>query len=428
MMLVSPLGCAERKLVDFDANDATPTDFTWARDGRSLAVSLGRAGIYRIWLDTLEKERLTTPSGSDFGDSSPAFTPDGRSLVFARLPTASSTDIYLQPIGGKPSPLLKGAPRISGVVMVPNSQEILYEMGGLGLATRRQRPMGQNSRLWRMPIDGRASPEPLAGLPEGAGAPAIFQSANGKMFLAFEKRVFDVNIWFMALEGAHAPHPLINSTRIDSNPQFSPDGQRIAFTSDRSGSLEIWVCKSDGTNATQLTYFGTDMVHAPRWSPDGRRIAFSVLSHGNRDGRPSWSQDGKWIYFYSNRSGTQQVWKRSLADGRTLQVTRGGGHEAFESPDGKVVIYTRPDVPGLWTVPVGGQTGDVAETKLLDHARQSTWAVTKDGVYFVDFEKDFKSGRPLYFYRFSTRSVHHIASIQGEIGPYNTEPLRIERW
>lgn len=438
LMLVSPLGGVERKLLDFDARNAVmPTDFTWARDSRSLAVSLGHAGIYRVWLDTLEKQRLTTPPESDFGDSSPAFTQDGQSLVFARLPTASSTDIYVQSLGGKPSPLLTGASRISNVVMIPNSQEIIYEIGGLGLATRRRQPMGQNSRLWRMSIDTPVKPEPLAGIAEGAGAPAIFRAANGKMSLAFEKRLFDVNIWFMPLEGTQTPRPLINSTRIDSNPQFSPDGQRIAFSSDRSGSLEIWVCKSDGSKATQLTNFGADMVYAPQWSSDGRKIAFAVLSHGNRDvyyidadggvakrltsesseeGRPSWSQDGKWIYFYSNRSGTQQIWKRALADGQTLQVTRGGGHEAFESPDGKLVIYTRPGVSGLWTVPVGNQVGESAETKLLDRAQNSTWAVTKAGVYFVDFESNFKSGRPLCLYRFSTRSVQQVASIQGEIG------------
>src|SRR5262249_44721256 len=140
-----------------------------------------------------------------------------------------------------------------------------------------------------------------------------------------------------------------------------------------------------------------------------------LTSEVSEEGRPSWSQDGRWIYFYSNRSGTQQVWKRSLADGGAVQVTRRGGHEAFESPDGKVVLYTRPDVSGLWTVPVGGAEED-DETKLLDHVRQSTWAVTKDGIYFVDFDTDARSGRPLCFYRFSTRSVRQIASIQGEIG------------
>ena len=162
---------------------------------------------------------------------------------------------------------------------------------------------------------------------------------------------------------------------------------------------------------------------APRWSPDSRRIAFSVLSGGNRDiyyvdadggapkqltseaseeGRPSWSQDGQWIYFYSNRSGTQQIWKRSLANEQMAQVTFGGGHEAFESPDGKFVLYTRPDVAGLWAVPVGNSAEQRSETKLLERVQQSTWAVGEHGIYFVDFEGDSRSGKLLMLYEFKS--------------------------
>src|SRR5690348_9607649 len=67
---------------------------------------------------------------------------------------------------------------------------------------------------------------------------------------------------------------LISSTRDDVNPQFSPDGSRIAFVSTRSGHPEIWACNSDGSKAVQLTSFGGAAVNDPRWSPDGERIAF----------------------------------------------------------------------------------------------------------------------------------------------------------
>ena len=68
---------------------------------------------------------------------------------------------------------------------------------------------------------------------------------------------------------------LISSTRVDGDAQFSPDGKKIAFTSNRSGNDEIWVCDSDGSNAQQLTSLGTGNCGGPRWSPDGERIAFS---------------------------------------------------------------------------------------------------------------------------------------------------------
>ena len=52
------------------------------------------------------------------------------------------------------------------------------------------------------------------------------------------------------------PERFISSTRDESNPQFSPDGKRVAFSSKRSGAGEIWICDSDGSNPVQLTSFG----------------------------------------------------------------------------------------------------------------------------------------------------------------------------
>jgi Tol biopolymer transport system component len=123
---------------------------------------------------------------------------------------------------------------------------------------------------------------------------------------------------------------LISSSRFQADQQFSPDGKRIAFSSDRSGSFEIWVCNSDGSSPVQLTSFGGAYTGTPHWSPDGRWIAFDsrpggkagvfvISSEGGEPRRvtegnwddivPSWSRDGKWIYFSSNRGGDKELWK-----------------------------------------------------------------------------------------------------------------------
>jgi Tol biopolymer transport system component len=128
--------------------------------------------------------------------------------------------------------------------------------------------------------------------------------------------------------------------KLEYSPQFSPDGSKIVFASDRSGSPEIWVSDSAGRNLRQLTE--NTGSGSPRWSPDGRQIVYDSLIDGNaeicvinadggpprrlttdpaEDIVPSWSHDGQWIYFCSNRTGSQQIWKLPAAGGQAVQFT-----------------------------------------------------------------------------------------------------------
>ena len=91
------------------------------------------------------------------------------------------------------------------------------------------------------------------------------------------QQVLDSNIYRAELPGGAAvvPQQLASSTRVESSPDISPDGLRIAFTSNRSGSNEVWLADADGANPKQLTALGTT-TH-PRWSPDGRHLACDVV-------------------------------------------------------------------------------------------------------------------------------------------------------
>ena len=110
-------------------------------------------------------------------------------------------------------------------------------------------------------------------------------------------------------------------------PQWSPDGRRIAFfaTTGRAGAYEAYVMDADGGPPLRLT-----------------------RSEGELEALPAWSRDGRSIYLTSSRSGSLQIWRMPVAGGESVQLTKRGGAEAVESPDGRVIYYTKvPEVgPG----------------------------------------------------------------------------------
>jgi Tol biopolymer transport system component len=97
--------------------------------------------------------------------------------------------------------------------------------------------------------------------------------------------------------------------------------------------------------------------------------------------RPSFSNDGEWIYFGDANLTEQNIWKVPAEGGDAVQVTRLGGFEAFEGPGGKYLYYTsREERPGIWRVPVDGGK----EEQVWEQGEQSFWAVGKEGLYCLD--------------------------------------------
>ncbi|MEZ4727347.1 MAG: SH3 domain-containing protein [Caldilineaceae bacterium] len=144
-------------------------------------------------------------------------------------------------------------------------------------------------------------------------------------------------------------------------PTVSPDGQRVAFVSDRDGNQEIYVVNVDGSNLTRLTYApGSDKW--PAWSPDGQRLAFDSERDGNRelyimnadgsgvfrvtnhwaeDGAPSWSPDSKQLVFHSNRDGNHEIYTMNVDGSNLRRLTYHTGHEWTPawSPDGTQIAF-----------------------------------------------------------------------------------------
>jgi Tol biopolymer transport system component len=93
-------------------------------------------------------------------------------------------------------------------------------------------------------------------------------------WIAFSRVGIQEDIVLVRANGAE-PFPLMDDPHRDRHPRWSPDGRRIAFYSNRSGSYEIWSVSPDGSRLEQLTDTPDRNLRYPIWSPDGTRMAFS---------------------------------------------------------------------------------------------------------------------------------------------------------
>jgi Tol biopolymer transport system component/DNA-binding winged helix-turn-helix (wHTH) protein len=397
----------------------------WSPDGSLLAVS-GRTsdsalvGILLVSATTGQKRRLTTPSGSAM-DGCPAFSWSGSEIAFVRADTTVG-DVYVVPVaGGSARRVTSVGVPVKGVTWTPDDRFVVFGARG----------------VWRVPVRVSA-PEPpvrIVTSDDNAHYPVIWRSPGAERSqLMFLREASDTDIFGMKIGGhgstADAPSRVAASTLADHGPTISPDGAKIAFSSGRTGIEQIWISDADGSNPRQLTFFeGGLSATSPSFSPDGKLIAFDATERGSRDiyvirpdgggmvrltdhqaanAQPSWSHDGKWIYFMSSRSGSPQIWKAHADGSEPIQLTRGGGYQAFESPDGKLVFYAKERFgPGIWSVPAGGGP----EVPVLQAAWHNAWAVDKSGIYYIDYDRADSSTVPVNRFDFATRGIVDIATL-----------------
>ncbi|KQU49616.1 amidohydrolase [Sphingomonas sp. Leaf339] len=142
------------------------------------------------------------------------------------------------------------------------------------------------------------------------------------------------DLYTMPIAGG-TPTRIADGLAFEHQPRFSPDGQRIAFTSDRGGGDNIWVMNVDGTDKRQVTKEDFRLLNQPTWSPDGRFIAAKKHFTTGR----SLGTGEIWLYHVSGGGGVQLVKRAS----EVLQKELG---EPIYAPDGKSIFYTRNISPG----------------------------------------------------------------------------------
>jgi Tol biopolymer transport system component/DNA-binding winged helix-turn-helix (wHTH) protein len=405
---------------------------TWSADGRSLGFTESTASdppgatVSLLSLADSSVRPITSPPPA-WLDHEPAFSPDGSQIAFVRSTVAGvSNDVYVMPTsGGQPRRLtFDNRPIMGPPTWTPDSHEIVFSSSRGGL-----------TGLWRVSAGG-GIPRPVAGPVGEAMWPSIPVKGGA---LVYEQALSKLNIWRLNLRSPkqleRSPSAIISEKGGKMRPELSPDKKKIAFESNRLGFWDIWTCNTDSSDCQQVTSLHGTAGRA-RWSPDGHYLAFEF--HPSERGEiyivevpggtprlmptipgadnlsPSWSRDGKWLYFASKRGNEPfQVWKIPSQGGSPIQLTKNGGISPVESPDGRFLYFIKYEQGGLWRLPLrGGQ-----ETEILGEisgGEWPNWAITPSGIYFLRFAKAHHGA--IDYLDFDTHKILPIWTLENEPG------------
>jgi Tol biopolymer transport system component/DNA-binding winged helix-turn-helix (wHTH) protein len=416
--LVSPTGGPERRLVPGGSHIQFYNHLTWSPDGKYLAFisflpDSSDLQLFMLPLDTLQPTLVKTGCGSV---SSPSFSPLGTYLAWVCFDSPNSKSLHLlRRSDGSLTQILKQAGGIDSIAWSGDeSRIVLSSLGDLWEVS-----VARPGRAWRLPF----------------GHDVVWLAANlAAHRLAYAQMRINVNIWRLDLHGSPPqPRELVTSSRRQIAPSISPDGRRIAFESDRTGGNEVWVCDADGSNALQLTSFGIRGTGTPRWSPDGKLIAFDSRIGGSGDESkiylvdpngsaprklnidlrdssvPSWSRDGRWIYFTHGSAFDSSIWKVPSEGGHATQVVQSPAFLQMESPDGQYLYFTRKQ--RLWRVATSGSAEEEVKGMPELSGVGSGWFPAQAGIYYV---ADNGSKQEIDFFDLHTKQSRRVFGLEKE--------------
>ena len=301
----------------------------WSPDGSKL-VYVDSAGIAMVPVFGGTPQRLVQNPDNEYSVS-PAWSHDGKSLAYAQVRTIGGFgSIWIANADGSEPRKIRETNEPYALAWSPNDDRLAFVEGnllfvysgvqfgniapstvwvvdrdGVGATVLTDSLHQSVSPAWAADGDGvfyvstarggrdlyyqRLRGNSANGVPQRltSGLKIHGIAATGEGRIAYSAWATNVGIWSLPFPRAGSvsvstAHPIMSTTESIEVVRLSPDGQWLAFDSDRSGNMDLYKMRIDGTGLQQLTRDPADDFR-PSWSPDGREIAFHSWRSGNRD-------------------------------------------------------------------------------------------------------------------------------------------------
>jgi Tol biopolymer transport system component len=370
---------------------------SWSPDARRIYTSASATpgspcGLISIDVQSHAIQSVLPPPQGISGDLEATISPDGRFLAFIRNYGYLCSDVLIKTLdGGALRQVSHDCTDILGLT---------WNKEGTSLIVASSRLDGER-RLWSMPVDGAM---PVA-MTDGSNAPSFpsLDPRHGR--IVFTQFRLESSIW---RAGQNSLTEVIPNGAANLLPKVSPDGNHLLFTSNRSGRSQLWISNIHGENAHRLIQGDLYSSANGAWSPDGTQILFEchqassnicltdmkgsktlVLTHGlDSQTQPSWSHDGKNIYFTSNKSGITKVYRQPIGSAVSQVVTPEGGENGKESADGRWLYFGRQisrydDAQWLMREPIAVDGKAMPDAIRIVDQPLFHWQLAKNDIFFV---------------------------------------------
>ena len=418
--VVPALGGPERRLIATHTPYDLAAPINWSPDGKWIGYAdrqIGRPGdrAYLLNVETLESHEF--PHDPDCRhEEELTFSHSGQELAIVCVHNTAEFEYLITDLQGKSRrPLTTRHEFPCGLTWSADDQSLIVA------AFDANRDAVYEIRV----SDGQVHE-----LPGLAGEwPAI---SNDGRKMAISAADNHLSIWRKDLQHPEVPSvQMFSSTRPQNAAEYSPDGTRVAFDSERSGTWSVWMADSEGSNLVQISR--EEPALYPRWSPDSRKIVFQMIDQASGSWGvyiadifdrvahklktnihllefPYWSHDGKWIYFVGYEGNGHKLY-RCPADGGDATLILGSldSLAPVESFDGKHLYVSDGTIKML--APDRPEAPPQAVPQMPDVPGPTQWAVVAEGIYCSPLD----NMRSISFYDFATKHTRELFKVDKDL-------------